>query len=451
MSRHAFRFLRAGVLVAASVVTIYAQGRGTVEWTTSGFDAQRSGWLRSDARLTKDAVQKGEFAFLWKMKIREHQPPAELADGAGAARSLDRLPWFQEPGVLRRQRRSHLRDGHRSRATVVDDGPQLLGGDRRTAAELMELSGRADGDAEPPHRAGARRRRRPGRWRPSRRSQRQRRRRTGKGRRGPESAAAGSGSARRASAASGPFDRPGQARGRGPAPDRFRRCRSAVRGRRRRLSPQPATSATARTPSPPLPFLPPDAKAVGADLGGRHRLHHDLRRVRRRAQRGLGDRSHEGRRRTETAGRGRPAARASRERRGCPSAATARSTWRSERPHQAHRAPRLADSVVALDRESLMSKDWFTAPGADFNATPIVIRHANKDLIAATANDGTPVSAGWRVAGRQRSQDAARGVGQVHRGRRRQRARHVPGRGRRPLDLHHGVGDGRRTASSHSR
>jgi hypothetical protein len=48
----------------------------------------------------------------------------------------------------------------------------------------------------------------------------------------------------------------------------------------------------------------------------------------------------------------------------------------------------LADSVVALDRESLMSKDWFTAPGADFNATPIVIRHANKDLIAATANDG---------------------------------------------------------------
>jgi outer membrane protein assembly factor BamB len=44
--------------------------------------------------------------------------------------------------------------------------------------------------------------------------------------------------------------------------------------------------------------------------------------------------------------------------------------------------------VVALDRESLTSKDWFTAPGADFNATPIVIRHANKDLIAATANDG---------------------------------------------------------------
>ena len=41
-----------------------------------------------------------------------------------------------------------------------------------------------------------------------------------------------------------------------------------------------------------------------------------------------------------------------------------------------------------LDRETLKPKDWFTAPGADFNATPIVIRHKDKDLIAATANDG---------------------------------------------------------------
>jgi len=48
----------------------------------------------------------------------------------------------------------------------------------------------------------------------------------------------------------------------------------------------------------------------------------------------------------------------------------------------------LADSIVALDRETLTPTDWFTAPGADFNATPIVIRHKDKDLVAATANDG---------------------------------------------------------------
>jgi outer membrane protein assembly factor BamB len=47
-----------------------------------------------------------------------------------------------------------------------------------------------------------------------------------------------------------------------------------------------------------------------------------------------------------------------------------------------------SDSIVALDRDTLQPKDWFTAPGADFNATPIVVRHKDKDLIAATANDG---------------------------------------------------------------
>jgi outer membrane protein assembly factor BamB len=47
-----------------------------------------------------------------------------------------------------------------------------------------------------------------------------------------------------------------------------------------------------------------------------------------------------------------------------------------------------ADSIVALDRETLTPKDWFTAPGAGFNATPVVVRHKDKDLIAVTANDG---------------------------------------------------------------
>jgi hypothetical protein len=48
---------------------LHAQGRGGGEWTTSGGDAQRTSWVRTDARLTKDAVQKGELKFLWKMKL----------------------------------------------------------------------------------------------------------------------------------------------------------------------------------------------------------------------------------------------------------------------------------------------------------------------------------------------------------------------------------------------
>lgn len=51
-------------------------------------------------------------------------------------------------------------------------------------------------------------------------------------------------------------------------------------------------------------------------------------------------------------------------------------------------AMRFSHAVVALDRNTLVPKDWFTTEGAEFSASPIVIRHKEKDLIAATANDG---------------------------------------------------------------
>jgi hypothetical protein len=58
------------VIASASAAAIVeAQGRGGGEWTTSQGDAQRSSWVRTDVRLTRDAVQKGELKFLWKMKL----------------------------------------------------------------------------------------------------------------------------------------------------------------------------------------------------------------------------------------------------------------------------------------------------------------------------------------------------------------------------------------------
>jgi len=56
-----------GAAIVAPLVN--AQGRGGGEWTTSQGDAQRSSWVRTDVRLTRDAVQKGELKFLWKMKL----------------------------------------------------------------------------------------------------------------------------------------------------------------------------------------------------------------------------------------------------------------------------------------------------------------------------------------------------------------------------------------------
>jgi len=61
--------LTVSVIAMTAAVSLQAQFRNAPEWTTSRFDAQRTAWVRSDARLTKDAMQKGAFQFLWKMKF----------------------------------------------------------------------------------------------------------------------------------------------------------------------------------------------------------------------------------------------------------------------------------------------------------------------------------------------------------------------------------------------
>jgi hypothetical protein len=45
-----------------------AEARGA-EWTTTAGDAQRTGWVRGDMLLTREAVDEGQFRFLWKMKL----------------------------------------------------------------------------------------------------------------------------------------------------------------------------------------------------------------------------------------------------------------------------------------------------------------------------------------------------------------------------------------------
>jgi outer membrane protein assembly factor BamB len=61
---------------------VQAQGRGGSEWTTSSFDAQRTGSIRTDPRISVETMQKpgafGAFKFLWKMKI-EDEPGARGA------------------------------------------------------------------------------------------------------------------------------------------------------------------------------------------------------------------------------------------------------------------------------------------------------------------------------------------------------------------------------------
>ena len=58
---------------------LYGQGRGGSEWTTSGYDAQRTAWIKTDPRISVATMQKpgafGPFKLLWKLKL-EHDPQA---------------------------------------------------------------------------------------------------------------------------------------------------------------------------------------------------------------------------------------------------------------------------------------------------------------------------------------------------------------------------------------
>ena len=62
--------------------TAHAQSR---DWMTDNADAQRSAWIRTDAKISRESMQKPGFQFLWKMKLKNDarqlnslMPPATL-------------------------------------------------------------------------------------------------------------------------------------------------------------------------------------------------------------------------------------------------------------------------------------------------------------------------------------------------------------------------------------
>lgn len=65
-------------------------GRGVGDWSTSGADAHRSSWVRTDPKISKDSMLKPGFQFLWKVKLNNEAkqsnsltPPALLTGYIG--------------------------------------------------------------------------------------------------------------------------------------------------------------------------------------------------------------------------------------------------------------------------------------------------------------------------------------------------------------------------------
>ena len=371
LQRRLQRLIRAGMLVSASVAFLHAQGRGGNEWTTSGFDAQRSSWLRGDARLTKDAVQKGEFAYLWSMKIENANrqlnslTPPVLLDRLIGYRGFKSLAFFGgsddrvfavDTDLARPTWTTVLNysapTGGRPSSSMACPGGLIAMPSRRTALAIAApiVGGGGRGGVRNGSAVGE-----PGRG----------------------AAALGQPLAQRGAPPAAP------GRGRGPAPIGFGRVDPLfVVGSDGFIHSLYVSNGAEM--EPPVPFLPPDAKpsaliwidgivytTTSGECGAAPNAlwAMDLNvpvKERKALSWKTGSANIAG---TSGLAFGSEGA-----------IYVALATGATAAP-----AP---DSIVALNPETLKPTDWFTAPGADFNATPTVIRHKNRDLIAATANDG---------------------------------------------------------------
>ncbi len=69
MRRFAATLVLSGTCSLFSAGAALAQGRGGNDWVTAGSDPHRSSWVRTDAKISPDSMQKPGFAFLWKVKL----------------------------------------------------------------------------------------------------------------------------------------------------------------------------------------------------------------------------------------------------------------------------------------------------------------------------------------------------------------------------------------------
>lgn len=73
------RIMSAVGVAVLGAAALQAQGRGGSEWTTSSYDAQRTGWVKTDPRISVQTMTRagefGTFKFLWKLKL-EFDPKA---------------------------------------------------------------------------------------------------------------------------------------------------------------------------------------------------------------------------------------------------------------------------------------------------------------------------------------------------------------------------------------
>lgn len=368
------RIIGAVVLLASAFTTVWLHAQGR-EWTTASYDAQRTGWVRTDAALTKDAVQKGTFQFLWKAKfdnetrqLNSLTPPIILDRLIGyrgfkalgfVGGSADRV-FAIDTDLARPYWTTHLNysaaTGGQPPSSWECPGGLTAMPTRRTVLAPQATptgggggrGGRSGSSVGEPGRGAAILSQQP--------------------------AARGRGAA--------PFGPPPAAGGRGVAPIPFGGVDPLYAvgsdGFLHTLS-----SANGADMSAPVPFLPPNAKPSAlifvdgvvytATSGGCGAAPNAVWAIDLTADNKVTSWNTGG---ADLAGATGPAFGAD----GTLYVALGSAARGGDSTY--------ANAVVALDRATLKPKDWLSAPGVEFNAAPIVLRHKDRSLVAATGSDG---------------------------------------------------------------
>jgi PQQ-like domain len=371
------RLVRIAVaLVGVAVVLpspIHAQARGG-EWTTTAGDAQRTAWMRADERLTKEVVGEGQFRFLWKMKFdNESRQWHSLTEPI----LLDRLIGYR---------------GFKALAFIGGSADRLFSLDTDLARPYWttHVTYAAATGGQPPSS-----------WEcpggllatPSRRAN-------------LAPSAFGGGGGGGGGSAKSTVGEPGK----GAAILSERRTAAATTRPRDVAPPIPASSVLAPIPfggvdplyvmgsdgllrtlrvsdgamtAPMVPFLPPSARpssltfingvvytstshGCGAAPNGVWAL----------------DLTADNKVTTWRSGGAQVAGNAG------PTFGTDGTLYVATTKDGSATPSRHANSVVALDRATLQPKDWFTTDAADFNASAVVFRHKDRELVAVSGNDG---------------------------------------------------------------
>jgi hypothetical protein len=141
-------------------------GRGGHEWMTVGGDAQRSSWIRSDPKISVEALQKPGFALVWKIKLNGepivastldrfmgHRGIRSFAFVVGASGELTTID--SDLGRIEWQKR--LSDGSMARASVSCRGGMTANVARSVAAVFpvaLAAGARRGGGRGSPARSG---------------------------------------------------------------------------------------------------------------------------------------------------------------------------------------------------------------------------------------------------------------------------------------------------------